>query len=259
MHYLVTPAGAMFAILILIIGCKLFARRYLSKVLLFLLIFIFWFFATPITAQWLENRFISMMYPNNLDAFGPEDYDALVVAGWQKAFTLNDFEMDRFWSQRLWSASQEHFKSGKPIIVTSSQYPIPNKPKLGERPYAVNKLAQWGVPEHKIINAEPGRNTYEAMENAYRELSRLNLGDVLLVAYRTRSIRKKQALEQIIKQHSAVPQKVFVKFAEEGLDKVVYNPSHLASWLPNEKTFERSSKITHEIFGQLAYRLGGWI
>ncbi|MBT5032563.1 MAG: DUF218 domain-containing protein [Proteobacteria bacterium] len=259
-QYLATPIGMLVLIALLVLISKLLGWRKISNSLIAVLILVFWVFATPISALWIENQFIHSLYPDGFETSGDNPYDAIVVAGWQKAFTPNDPLIDQFWSERLWVAAQEHQKSEKPIIIISSEFPVLETPEPGEKTFAVNKLEQWGVAPEKIVNAQPGRTTYEAMTYAQNELLRLDAKNVLLVGYAYRVARKKQTLEALFREgeHSA-RRTVYLRTTEQEL---IYNKldyTRIDMWLPNEKTFARSSFITHEIAGHIAYRLGGWI
>ena len=255
-----TPIGMMVLIALLVLISKLLGWRKIRNSLIVALIFVFWVFATPISALWVENQFIRSIYPDGFETAKDKPHDAIIVAGWQKAFTPNDPAMDRFWSERLWVAAQEHQKSEKPIIIISSEFPAPEAPKSGEKTFAVNRLEQWGVAPEKIVNAQPGRTTYEAIMYAQNELLRLDAKNVLLVGYAYRLARKKQTLEELFRESEpSVRRAVYIRTTEQELVYYELDYTRIGMWLPNEKTIARSAFILHEITAHIFYRLGGWI
>ncbi len=259
-HYIATPAGMMVLCLLLYALFRLLGWRRLGHNMIALCIAVFLVFATPISARWIEHQFMNYMYPDGLGVGNKQDHDAIIVAGWQQAFLPDNPEMDRFWSDRLWVASRVHQVSGKPIVIISSQFPMPGAPDLGEQPYAVNKLTQWGVAQESIVNAKPGRTTYEAMLHGKNELVRLQAKEVLLVGYALRTARKKQTLESLLNQGQPTgTYKVHLQTTESERNFRLLDPGYLAVWLPNENTLKRSAEIIHEIAGHLGYRLSGLI
>ena len=251
----------MMALIALLVSIsKLLGWRKICNSLIAALIFVFWVFATPISARWIENQFIHSLYPDGFETSTGKSYDAIIVAGWQKAFPPNDPGIDRFWSERLWVAAQEHQKFKKPIVIISSEFPVQEAPKPGEKTFAVNKLEQWGVASEKIVNAQPGRTTHEAMMYAQNELLRLDAKTVLIVGYAYRLARKKQSLEALFRESEPpVRRTVYLRTTEQ---ERIYNEldyTRIDMWLPNENAFARSAFITHEIAAHTIYRLVGWI
>lgn len=187
-------------------------------------------------------------------AYANQSFDAIIVAGWQQAYQRSDPELHRHWSERLWVAASEYRKSPAPIIVVSSQFPVPPPPKNGELPYAVLKLMEWGVAKADIINPELGNTTVGAMQSGHQALEKLGVRSVLVVAYSHRISRKSAALLNLPSNTLANLYTYSVKN-----EVTTLNAYGLGAWIPNKNAFHASHFLLHELAAHLVYRLVNWI
>lgn len=262
-HWIGSPIGLLTVALFVALFCHLRSFHTFKKLTIAIGLTIFYLCSIPLSTYWIEagsHLLFSTKKLNqqvNVNTFSDQHYDAILVAGWQKAYSPSDPLRHQYWSWRLWSAAKQYHKQNSPIVVVSSQYPLPDLPKASEDSYATIKLIELGVKREDIVTAQLGRATIEAIKNGYLELEKLNASSILLVGYRYRLNRKWQSLASLYSGKS-----VNIYLLNAGTNEDQSRPpaiTQISSWLPNEKDLARSSALLHEVFGQIAYRFIGWI
>lgn len=256
-HYLTTPLGATLFLLTLAVIMMLLGKHKLKSIMVYCSLLFLWFCATPVTSNWLVGQYISL---SNVSEQCPErlcTYDAIIVAGYMKPYTIGDPKLNQYWSERLWHA-KNYYKENTPIIVISSQYPTPPEPRNGELSYAKQTLMNWGVNSNDIIITKAARTTREAMMHAYSELIKHDKKNSLLVGYKLRLPRKLNSIRKLESE-----QKRGFKFistlANNSISHQQLSPKTFSNWLPSENSLLVSRHVLHEIAGLIAYKVGNWI
>lgn len=256
-HYLTTPIGICFLLLILSQILSFCNKKKLTKITLLFALFFLWFCATPLTSNWLFKQYNAFNQISEQCADASCEYDTIIVAGYMEPYAMNDPKINQFWSERLWLASK-FAKKNTPIIVISSQYPKPPLPREGEFSYAKHKLLSWGITESKIFITKPARTTRESMLNAYQELIKQNAQKVLIVGYHLRLTRKLLSIQKIEeKEHHGF--KFIPTFANHDIIEKRLSPLVLTNWLPTENCLLTSKHVLHEFAALIAYRMYNWI
>lgn len=258
-HYLLTPSGAILCLTVIAILCCCKSKRFaFASLLLANVLFIIC--ATPIFSKVLQIGYLAYFQDSQFVVNIREEpdrlkkHEAIVVAGWQKAFKADQLERKKFWSERLWLAFQWYQQHPAPIFIVSSQYPIPKSPDANEWPWAVLKLQEWGVASEHINNLSPQPSTRLAMQIAADEILSEQVKKVVLVAYQHRGARKFNELRAWLNRHPSA------SAVELYLSEVVHDHSEVSftsldAWVPDPKVFLNSTYILHEIFASIGYSL----